>query len=65
MIRAETGRAVPDAGDRWGSNRSAVIAFGKAEISGEMRAKNPVDGVGLFVKFRARLMDLEQQAYCI
>ena len=27
--------------------------------------KNPVDGVGLFVKFRARLTDLEQQAYCI
>jgi hypothetical protein len=24
--------------------------------------KNPVDGVGLFVKFRARLTDLEQQA---
>jgi hypothetical protein len=27
-----------------------------------VRPKNPVDGVGLFVKFPARLTDLEQQA---
>jgi hypothetical protein len=29
------------------------------------RPKNPVDGIGLFVKFPARLTDLEQQAYYI
>src|SRR5271168_3820923 len=54
---------------RWGSDRLDCIARKSLEICERCRLwerpKNPVDGVGLFVKFRARLTDLEQQAYCI